>query len=246
MYRLYKKNELTFSLLWIGMYVILFSIADNISAALGFKKLLTAPLCFAFVIFLWCWIRKQGLTEKYGLCHFKGHVQKYFYFIPLVLIGTCNLWNGITMNLSAAETVLYILSMLCVGFIEEVIFRGLLFKAICKDNVKQAILISSITFGIGHIVNLINGAEMLPTLLQICYATAIGFLFTIIFYKGKSLIPCILTHSILNALSVFAVEGSKIFNVITAVVLSVISVGYAMWILLENQLNDSVTDAPVR
>ena len=89
------------------------------------------------------------------------------------------------------------LSMACVGVIEEVIFRGFLFKAMCKDNIKLAVFISSITFGMGHIVNLLNGKDLIATLLQICYASAIGFLFTIIFYKGKSLLPCIITHGCL-------------------------------------------------
>lgn len=61
------------------------------------------------------------------------------------------------------ETALYVLSMLCVGFIEELIFRGFLFKAMAKDGIKSAIIVSSITFGLGHIINLVNGAELLPT-----------------------------------------------------------------------------------
>lgn len=185
MYLLYKKNELVFSLLWIAAYVVLFSLADSISSSLGIEKIITVPLCILFVAFIWCWIKRHSLSEKYGLCNFKGDIKKYLYFVPLVLVLTCNLWNGVTLNRSATETILYILSMLCIGIIEEVIFRGFLFKAICKDSIKQAILISSVTFGIGHIVNLLNGAEMFSTLLQICYATAIGFLFTIIFYRGE-------------------------------------------------------------
>lgn len=55
-----------------------------------------------------------------------------------------------------------------------------------SNNIKFAVFISSITFGMGHIVNLLNGKDLIPTLLQICYAVAIGFLFTIIIYKGKS------------------------------------------------------------
>lgn len=231
MYSLYQKNELTFSLLWIAVYVVLFSLADSISSSLGIEKIITAPLCILIVVFLWCWIRRRNLSEKYGLCRFKGDIKKYLYFIPLVLILTCNLWNGVALDLSAAETVLYILSMLCVGFIEEVIFRGFLFKAICKDGIKQAILISSVTFGIGHIVNLLNGAEIFSTLLQICYATAIGFLFTIIFYKGGSLIPCIIVHSIVNASSTFGVSGSQAFKIVTAIMLSAVSIGYAVWII---------------
>ena len=84
------------------------------------------------------------------------------------------------MNTSIAETALFIVSMACVGVIEEVIFRGFLFKAMCKDNIKLAVFISSITFGMGHIVNLLNGEALIPTILQICYATAIGFLLSLI------------------------------------------------------------------
>ena len=231
MYRLFKKNRLNFSLAWIISYVVLATVADNFSSFFGFRKVITAPMLILFALFLFYFIRKYDLSEEYGLCSFKGNPKNYLYFIPLLLIMSVNLWNGVTINASALEIVLFILSMLCVGFIEEVIFRGFLFKAMCKDNVKSAIFVSSITFGMGHIVNLLNGIDLIPTLLQICYASAIGFLFTIIFYKGKSLLPCIITHSILNSLSIFAVERSQTFNVIISVVLCVIPVGYALWIL---------------
>jgi membrane protease YdiL (CAAX protease family) len=98
--------------------------------------------------------------------------------------------------------------MINVGFIEEIIFRGFLFKMMEKNNAKMAIIISSVTFGIGHIVNLLNGADFVPTLMQICCAISIGYLFVIIFYKSKSLIPCIITHSLVNSLSIFNVENS--------------------------------------
>lgn len=230
MYRFYQKNELNFSLVCIFAYVVLLSVADSFSASLGFEKLITAPVCIVFVLLLFGFIKKHGLSEQYGLCAFKGSLKDYLYFIPLVLIITVNLWNGVTMNASALETVLFVLSMLCVGFIEEVIFRGFLFKAMCKDSLKWAIFVSSITFGMGHIVNLLSGRDLIPTLLQICYATAIGFLFTVIFYKGKSLLPCIMTHGTFNSLSIFAVPGSQMFRILTAAALLVICVGYALWI----------------
>lgn len=235
MYRLYKKNRLNFSLIWIISYVVLVVAAESFSDLLGFMKVITAPTLVLFSLLLFFWIRKYSLWEEYGLCSFKGNWNNYLYFIPLLLIITTNVWNGVTIKVSAAETVLHILSMLCVGFIEEIIFRGFLFKSLCEENVKQAILISSITFGIGHIVNLLNGADFVSTLLQICYAGAIGFLFTIIFYKGKSLLPCIISHGILNSLSIFAVQRSQIFNIITALVLCAVSGGYALWILKKTE-----------
>ena len=126
-----------------------------------------------------------------------------YHYIPLIIISTVNLWNGISINNSKGEIICHILTMINVGFIEEIIFRGFLFKMMSKSNVKSAIIVSSITFGIGHIVNLLNGADLIPTLMQICYAISLGYLFVIIFYKSKSLIPCIITHSLINSLSIF-------------------------------------------
>ena len=161
MYRLYKKNELNFSLVWIISYVVLFSVADSFSASLGTEKIIAAPVAIVFTLLLLVFVSKHNLKEKYGLCSFNGSLRNFLYFTPLLLIMSINLWNGVTMKLSVLETVLYILSMLCVGFIEEIIFRGFLFKALYNDNVKLAIVISSVTFGIGHIVNACASIERL-------------------------------------------------------------------------------------
>lgn len=231
MYRLYKKDEVKFSLVWIIAYVALLSVADNLSGLLGFEKIITAPVCIIFVLFIIGFMQKYNLSEQYGLCSFKGSQKNYLYFIPLGFLISVSLWNGVAINISAFEIVLFIISMLCVGFIEEIIFRGFLFKAMSRDNIKLAVFGSSITFGMGHIVNLLNGRDLIPTLLQICYAAAIGFLFTIIFYKGKSLWPCIIAHGLINSLDVFAVPRTQMLSIITAIVLCAISLLYALWIL---------------
>lgn len=231
MKRLYEKNELTFALVWIAAYVVLFSVADSVSQELGTAKIVTVPLCAAMTAVLAVWMVRNGLCSKYGLCKIEGGYGKYLYFLPLVLIASTNLWHGVSLRMSVAETILSIISMICVGFLEEVIFRGLLFQALCRENVKRAFVISSITFGIGHIVNLLNGAELVLTLLQICYATAIGFLFAAIFYRSKSLVPCIITHSLINSLSTIAGERTEMFITVTAAVLTLVSVVYAVWIM---------------
>ena len=208
MKRLYEKHELTFALVWIGIYVVLFSFGDELSAQIGMEKLITAIVGAILMVICYVWILKNGLAEEYGLCPMKGTAKEYLYFAPLLVMLTVNLWWGVRLNLTVAETALYVFSMLCVGFLEEVIFRGFLFKALCTDNLKQALVISSLTFGVGHIVNLLNGADVILTLLQVCYATAIGFLFTYIFYTSGSLWVCILVHGVFNSLSVFSGEGA--------------------------------------
>ena len=126
--------------------------------------------------------------------------------------------------------------MFCVGFLEEVIFRGLLFEAMKKDNVKVAIIVSSLTFGIGHIINLLNGSgmELLPNLLQVLYATAAGFMFVMMYYKEKSLLACITAHGVFNALSVFSGEGaaSPEMRILTALLLTAITGGYAVYLAI--------------
>lgn len=227
---LYRKNELRFSLIMIVAYMVLFSLADNLSANIGTLKLITAPLTLVMTLCIALWIRKNSLGEKYGLTRVKVEPRSYLYFLPLVVIASTNLWRGFTLRYSPLETALYVLSMLCVGFIEEVIFRGFLLKTLCRENEKRAIIIVSLTFGLGHIVNLLNGAELLGTLLQLCYAVALGFLFTVIVYRSGSLIPCIVTHSAINVLSAFGVEGTDGFDIAVAAILTVISLAYAWWI----------------
>ena len=234
MKKIYDKNESNFALIWIGIYVVLVSFADNFSGKIGTAKIVTAPVCIALTLIIYLWINKNELKEKYGLCSFKGSAKKYLYFIPLVLLSSTNVWWGLKLNLTVVESILYVISMLCVGFLEEVIFRGFLFKALCKDNVKLAIIISSVTFGLGHIVNLLNGRDIPETLMQICYAVAIGFVFTIIFYKGKSLWPCIIAHGVVNSLSAFAnTDAAPAWHGIAgSIFLCVVSLAYAAYLIL--------------
>ena len=232
MKNLYNKSNLWFSIIWIITYVILFSVADNLSEKTGYMKSITVLVGVVLSIIIIIFLKKNNLLEKYGLCSFKGNLKSFLYFIPLLAILTVNLWNGIKMNTSVINTILFIISMVCVGFLEEIIFRGFLFVSMSQNGLKSAIVMSSITFGIGHIVNLLNGGDFVPTLLQVFYAIAIGFLFTIMFYKSKSLIPCIIVHAVFNSLSIFSVENSSMtFDVITCIFLCVVSIGYALWIL---------------
>ena len=232
--KLYEKSELWFALAWIIGYVVLASTGDNISADLGIDKVVTLPILIAMSGVLYFFVSKNGLTEKYGLCRPKLPAAKMLYYIPLLLLLTANLWYGVALNQSPLETVLYILAMFCVGFLEELIFRGLLFQAMAKDGVKSAIIVSSMTFGIGHIVNLVNGsgAELLPNLLQVMYAVAIGFAFVMIYCRTGSLMPCILVHSIFNGLSAFANEAvmTPRRQIISGILLAVIASGYALYL----------------
>ncbi len=234
--KLYDKSEIWFAVVWIISYVVLASVGDNISTDIGIVKIVTLPVLIALSAVLFFFVKKNGLTEKYGLCKPQISSSKMLYYFPLVVLLTANLWYGVVLNVSPLETLLYIFSMFCVGFLEEMIFRGFLFKAMAKNNEKTAIIVSSITFGVGHIVNLVNGsgAEILSNLIQVIYAVAIGFAFVMVYYKTKSLMPCIITHSIINSLSVFVNEAvmTPQREIITGLLIAFIAGGYALYLAL--------------
>ena len=233
MKKLYEKSELWFALVWIIAYCVLASVGDNLSSEIGVSKVITLPILIILSVMLYLFVKKNGLGEKYGLCKPQVPASKMLYYLPLIVLLTANFWFGVKMNASPIETVLYMLSMLCVGFLEEMIFRGFLFNAMAKNGVRSAIIVSSLTFGIGHIINLINGsgAELLPNLLQVVYAVAVGFAFVMIYYKTKSLLVCIATHSLFNAASAFANETiTDTQNVISAILIALIAAAYAAYI----------------
>lgn len=246
MKKLFDRNQLLFALVWIGIYLVAFSFADSLSESLKVKSSITAPLGLLMSILLFGLINRNQLRDYFGLRKTeKPDFKNYLYFLPLIVIVSANLWYGVTVRYSLFETVLTIVSMLFVGFIEEIIFRGFLFKAIARKRAGLAAAVSSVTFGLGHMVNLLNGAEIQQTLLQICYAIAIGYLFTIIFMKTKSLLPCIITHGVLNALSVFSVKTTLEQDAAASAILIIISVGYAVYLKKEKHLNE-MSDSYVR
>ena len=95
MTKLYKKSELTFAILWIVAYVVLSSLADQLSGDIGIAKSATAALHIAMSLILFFWIRKNGLGEKYGFCGSRMPAKRFLYYLPLVLIASTPLWGGI-------------------------------------------------------------------------------------------------------------------------------------------------------
>ena len=206
MKKLYEKNELTFALVWIVIYCVLQSLANPLNKAIGVAYAASVAFCFLQAVVLFAFIRKNNLQKRYGLCKSLVPARRFLYYVPLVILASENLGNGIALNYTPVETACRIVCMLCVGFLEEMIFRGFLFVSIAKDNIKSAVIISSVTFGIGHIINLFNGSGMslINNLCQIVFAIAVGFLLVTIFYRSGSLLPCIIVHSAINVLSTFA------------------------------------------
>ena len=221
----FEKYEILISIFLIVIYILSNSYCLNKFGITDYRSTICNVILSLMILLF---VFKNKLGDYYGLVQ-KPKFKELLYFIPLLLIILVSVLGGIAINNSYSEIIFYVLSMFGVGFLEEIIFRGFLFKAMAKDNINTAIIVTSVTFGIGHILNLFNGALIIPTLIQICYALSVGFMFVTIFEKGKSLWPCILTHGIVNSVSIFTIENTYTLYVVP-IMWIIISIWYSLYI----------------
>ena len=226
---MYQKSEITFAILWIVIYTVGMGTLQN---NFGLDSLwhMLGLIVISAAIFLF--VKKNGLMEKYGLAGWAKNSRAMLWFIPLWLLSCLNLFSGFQPDYPVPGLIYAAVSMTLVGFAEELIFRGFLFKAMLKDgSVKAAVIVSSVTFGMGHIMNLFTGHDLVETLNQVVFAVAVGFVFTLVFYKSGSLLPGILAHSFIDVISVFASdEGSQLMNLILHIVTIVVSAAYCLYL----------------
>lgn len=225
MKKLFEKHETIACIGLIIIYVAVSSVGLNLWGTADYRTAMINTILSVLVLIL---VINLQRVSFYGLRK-PEHAGKCLYFIPLALFIALQFRGGISIENTPAEILCHVITMLNVGFLEEIIFRGFLFRMMEKSNKKSAIIVSALTFGMGHIVNLLNGEALIPTLMQVLYATAIGYLLVIIFCKTKSLVPCIIMHGVFNASSIVGGANDWSIYLVTAIYV-IIGFGYALFI----------------
>lgn len=208
MRKLYETKEILFAVLWIVAYCVIMS---TIKGEFGYESVWMLLALIIFSTAITAFVKMNRLEEKYGLTGFPKDMKRYLFFIPMFILATGNLWDGFALSYKGLDLIFATLSMIMVGFVEEMIFRGFLFKAMLGNGkVVPAIIVSAVTFGIGHIVNLFAGQASFETMMQIIFAISWGFILTMAFYKSGSLIPCIIAHSMIDAFSLYGRDNELV------------------------------------
>lgn len=134
----YEKSELSFAIAWIVIYCIAQSFAyalnDLVRVSYAFNALFTVLIALVLFVFL----RANGLMQRYGLCATPLPARAFLWYVPLVALASTNLWCGAGISLPLADSLCFICLMFGVGFVEELLFRGLLFRALAKDGLTMA------------------------------------------------------------------------------------------------------------
>ena len=116
MKEIFEKYETLFCILLIVVYIIVNSYYIQNFGIEDYRSTIINTI-FSIALIILMIILKR--TAYYGLAKVTN-CKKYIYFIPLFLIISVNLWSGININNSTNEIIFYILTMINVGFIEEI------------------------------------------------------------------------------------------------------------------------------
>ena len=98
--------------------------------------------------------------------------------------------------------------MLLLGFVEEGIFRGVLFYGLSTQFTPlMTVVLTAVIFGLFHFVNLFTGAAFDQTLFQVIHASAMGFLYASLRLRIGAVWPLMLLHGFWD-FSLFVLHSS--------------------------------------
>lgn len=162
-------------------------------------------MTFIFLI-SYCIIKQLKIESITGLSSTYDWRFKYLNIIPiyLMILGILSVASKDLTQIDIENLLLLFFACLMVGFAEEFLFRGVLQALFLnkyfsyKNGLLVSILIPAIIFGLFHLINLTNNDNVLAVLIQVVFATFIGFFFGVIVLKTNKIIPVAVTHGLIN------------------------------------------------
>jgi len=206
-----KKQPLLMSMLIVFLYALWFVIpallhgidphAHGLSGIGGALSMWRSELITAVVLILlvsWLgWWRQIGFKSVA-----KGGWKFLFPILLIALVFLNMAWVIDTsgkwfMGFSSPIELFSLIGVvLLLGFVEEGIFRGVLFYGLrTKLTPLFTVILTAVIFGLFHFVNLIEGATFDQTLFQALHAGAMGFLYASLRLHLDAVWPLMLTHS---------------------------------------------------
>jgi CAAX protease family protein len=237
MTHLASRRPAVFALSTLLLAIVIISL---LNAGLGYLKLsplarqlVTEAVFCAYVAVLLTslrWWRESGFKRPISR-------RKLFVCLPLLLLPVLMLVSGGIKPASPGQVIGFAILALMVGFAEEGLVRGLAIRAMLPIGLLRAALLSSLFFGLGHLINVGQGASFSATGVQAIEAIFLGIgLAGMRLYTG-SIWPTIALHSLID----FIDAGSRGFvlappQVVTLIVLVPMIVtglfaAYGWWLL---------------
>lgn len=151
-------------------------------------------------------IKKLKLNAIAGVASNYKWRHRYLNIIPfyLFVLGLLSIINKDVSEMQLSNVLVLFLGCLAVGFGEEFMFRGFLQPLFIKKFYNHqngrflGVFFSALFFGLFHFVNLMNSEQVLPVVIQVVFATFMGFFFGVLVLRTNKLLPLAITHGLIN------------------------------------------------
>ena len=199
------------------------------------------PLVFGAPLAIWFMVRgESGLFKK---------PRKWLYLAPCLLVAVNNFpffsyfaGKSEFLSVKSLDLLLFLSYCLFVGLFEECVFRGIVFPVIAsrlsanKKGIVQTFFISSAVFGLSHLLNLLAGAGVGATLLQVLYSTLIGGLCGFVLMKTQNVLLCAFVHAVYDISGLlldptWGFGSGVVFDLPTALTMGIIGVAVGVFVL---------------
>ncbi|WP_059171696.1 CPBP family intramembrane glutamic endopeptidase [Bacillus sp. FJAT-27445] len=165
---------------------------------LGWLIMLIYALC-AILAVKWVKIDKEiGLVKP-------PSTKEWTIWLPTLIIPMTLVYH-LGINTSGWHVPLLLIAAAGVAINEEILFRGILLRAILPFGTAIAIIVPSLLFGAAHLGNIFVGGDVTYGLFQFGWTFFAGMALTAMRLANKSLIPVIGFHFVLDAVE-YAATG---------------------------------------
>ena len=148
----------------------------------------------------------KGFIKENWLVFKKDFLENIIWVLTIG-IGLAYLFSiagELIVNLVAPQSnflLMFFQSVIIAPFIEELLFRGLIFNSLRQKNMVWAHLISAFLFGLLHVYSYILAGDMSEWIKLIPYMMA-GLSFSIVYEKRQTIIAPIILHAAKNLIAV--------------------------------------------
>lgn len=120
--------------------------------------------------------------------------------------------------------------MLAVGFTEELYFRGIIVDILKRKGIVTVIFLSSVLFSIGHLANLLAGAPLNETILQVIFAFLFGVVAVQITLATNSFLIPAIWHTLHNFIASITASNDGSESMIISGLQGVILLVYGIYL----------------
>jgi membrane protease YdiL (CAAX protease family) len=214
-----KKLPIVFCIATYILWFLFQSFFGGAGSALGSKNENIAGLAgelgsILIMLIILGVTHRMCLLKEGGMGFGKG----FLYGIIIVVMGIVSVFAGPAMpgrQLNTADQILlFTLYMFSIGMAEELLCRGIMAETLLeqygtdKKGTLKAVLISSLIFGLVHLVNLTSGAAFNSIIMQALQAFIFGCLLSTVYFRTGNLWVTIVIHAIWDFLSIMQMENT--------------------------------------